>query len=100
MDSATGLSRSMNTPGLSALSFLTRSVKTLNPIGSYDMYAIKNVKTNKWVYGTDYRYHPPKQRTSMGCALIFESLEEAEIIFKNRKCGKDYKIVQIEIKEV
>lgn len=29
------------------------------------MYAIRNKKTGLWLYGTDYRYNPPHQRTSL-----------------------------------
>ena len=28
------------------------------------MYAIQNIRTGKFVYGTDYRFYPPHQRTS------------------------------------
>lgn len=28
------------------------------------MFAIQNQKTGKFLYGTDYRYNPPRQRTS------------------------------------
>lgn len=28
------------------------------------MFAIQNIKTGKFLYGTDYRYRPPHQRTS------------------------------------
>lgn len=56
------------------------------------MYAIINERTGKWVYGTDFERHT--QRTSYERALLFESLEDAELEFKRRRCGKDYKIVE------
>lgn len=56
------------------------------------MYGIINVRTRKWLYGTDFNRHT--QRTSYERALLFEDLEDAEIAFKHRKCGKDYRIVK------
>lgn len=64
------------------------------------MYAIKNKRTHKWVYGTDYRSYPNRQRTSKEKALTYASLEEALIDFEIRGCGKDYVIRQVEIVEV
>ncbi len=61
------------------------------------MYAIMNTKTNKWVYGTDYRYNPPRQRTSFEEALTFEELEDAQYNFKLRHCGKKYKIYRVHL---
>ena len=28
------------------------------------MFAIRNKKDKRWVYGTDYRYNPPRQKLS------------------------------------
>lgn len=59
-------------------------------------YAIQNQRTKKFVTGTDYRYHPPHQRTSEIVGLMFENEEIAMNAFKHRHCGKDYQIVEIE----
>ena len=57
------------------------------------MYAIYNVKTKQFVYGTDYRYYPRHQRTSLDQMLTYEDLRWAQIEFRDRGCGKDYRIV-------
>lgn len=64
------------------------------------MYAIKNIKTNQWVYGTDYRHNPHHQKTAYEQALTWENEVEINIDFKHRQCGKDYKIVEVELKEI
>jgi hypothetical protein len=61
------------------------------------MYAIQNIRTGKFVYGTDYRFYPPHQRTSKTKLLTYSSLAEAAHDFwVKRKCGKDYRIVVLE----
>lgn len=62
------------------------------------MFAIRNKKTNKWVWGTDYRYDPPHQRTDIDKALTFNSEESAKDALLNRRCGKEYEVVEVEIK--
>ncbi|MBQ3543427.1 MAG: hypothetical protein IJA34_00320 [Lachnospiraceae bacterium] len=67
------------------------------------MFAIINQKTDKFVYGTDYRYNPPHQRTSNKEMLTFPNKERAFFEFRNRQCGKDYAVVvlkKIEIKRI
>lgn len=67
------------------------------------MFAIINQKTDKFVYGTDYRYNPPHQRTSRREMLTFPNKEQAFFEFKHRQCGKDYAVValkKIEIKRI
>lgn len=59
------------------------------------MYAIINHKTEKFVYGTDYRYNPPHQRTSFNKMLTFSSRKEAENEMDLRKCNDDYTVVGI-----
>ena len=73
------------------------------------MYAIRNRKTKKGVYGTDYRMHHPRmkkresgpkffsyeQRTSFHKALIFGDRKEAELEFDIRGCGHNYEIVEV-----
>lgn len=57
------------------------------------MFAIQNIKTGKFLYGTDYRYFPPHQRTSRNQALTYDSLARAKADFRGRRCGKDYRVV-------
>lgn len=64
------------------------------------MYAIINVKTGKFVFGTDYRYHPCRQRTSKNCMLTYDSLYAVQTDFMSRKCGKDYKIAVLKSPEL
>lgn len=60
------------------------------------MFAIQNIKTGKFVYGTDYRCWPPHQRTSKKAMQCYKNLYFAKSDFLERKCGKDYKIVELE----
>ena len=61
------------------------------------MYAILNIRTGKFVYGTDYRFRPPQQRTSKTKMLTYSSLVEAAHDFLvRRKCCKDYRIGVLE----
>lgn len=64
------------------------------------MYAIRNKRTKKWVYGTDYRYSPRRQRTSFDRALTYKDYGHAEIDFMCRQCGKDYEIVPVVITDM
>ena len=70
------------------------------------MYAIINIKTKKFVYGTDYRHFRrvdsefPKsfnQRTSTDRALTYDSEEAAKSDMLIRGMGKDYRIVRIQL---
>ena len=57
-------------------------------------FCIMNKQTGKFVYGTDYRYSPPRQRTSDRQALTYSSkLEE-------RGCGRNYVVVQVKLEVV
>lgn len=60
-------------------------------------WAIVNKRTGKFVYGTDYRYSPRRQRTSAYKAILYDNRFSAEVDFENRECGKDYKIVPVQI---
>lgn len=68
------------------------------------MYAIMNIKTGKFVYGTDYTRHRNtrtyNQRTSKNKMLTYADLEEAKLAFKIRGCGNDYRIVVLKTIEV
>lgn len=61
------------------------------------MYAIKNQKTKKWLYGTDYT--TGRQRTAVDKVKIYGSRLDAELDLKVRKCGKDYIVVKVRIEE-
>lgn len=65
------------------------------------MFAIQNIKTGKFLYGTDFRYSSPHQRTSNTKMLTYSSIKEVAYDFwVNRKCGKDYRIVVLKSVEV
>lgn len=63
-------------------------------------YAIRSKRTKKWVYGTDYRYHPWHQRTSAEKALVFDDYKLAKLAFEARRCGKAYEIVPVRIEVI
>lgn len=68
------------------------------------MYAIQNIKTGKFVYGTDYRYGriggKYNQRTSKNKMLTYDDYYAAAEDFWHRGCGKDYRIVVLKTVEV
>lgn len=64
------------------------------------MFAIQNIKTGKFLYGTDYRYFPRHQRTSHNKMLTYENLSFAKADYMSRMCGKDYRIVCLKTVEV
>lgn len=68
------------------------------------MYAIMNIKTGKFVYGTVFRQRRNTraymQCTSKDQMLTYPTQEEAELAFKVRSCGKDYRIVVLKTIEV
>lgn len=60
-------------------------------------YAISNKRTGRWIYGTDYRYSPPHQRTSKDKALLFDDYKIANLAFEIRRCSKEYEIVPVKL---
>ncbi|MCQ2053522.1 MAG: hypothetical protein MJZ03_06295 [archaeon] len=62
------------------------------------MYAIRNIITGKFLYGTDYRYNPPHQRTSFKEMKTYESLAKAKSDLKHRRCNSNYQIVEVNVK--
>lgn len=60
-----------------------------------EFYAIRNKQTGRWVYGTDYRYHPRRQMTSENRFIVYPTLEAAKQDFKFRHCGKAYQICKL-----
>lgn len=62
-------------------------------------YAIKNERTGRFVYATDYGYHPPHQKTSRYRALLFEDYETADRVRKSRQCTSYYEVVPVIIME-
>lgn len=67
---------------------------------STKMFAIQNHRTGKFMFGTDYRYNPPRQRTSCDEMRTYYDLRDAVIDYNNRRCGKDYRIVVLKPVEV
>ena len=69
----------------------------------FGMWAIKNKRTGQWLTGTDYKRCYPEGRchqyTSNNKALTYDSRKGAENALLKRKCGKDYKVVSVELKE-
>lgn len=63
-------------------------------------YAIKNLKTGKFMWGTDYRYNPPHQRTSDKTAMLYPSYSSAALDFGLRRCGKHYDVVPVTVNEI
>ena len=51
------------------------------------MFAIQNIKTGKFVSGTDYRYFPRHQFTSFNKMLTYDNLSAAKADFNSRMCG-------------
>ena len=65
------------------------------------MFAIQNIKTGKFVYGTDYRYGKfPHQRTSTNQMVTYDTLWYAKRNFYYRRCGKNYRVVKLKPVEV
>lgn len=64
------------------------------------MFAIQNIKTGKFVYGTDYRYFPRHQHTSRTQMRTYNCLNLARADFISRGCGNDYRIVCLKSVEV
>lgn len=66
------------------------------------MYAIQNVKTGKFLFGTDFGYGPGscRQRTSLEQMVTFDCLRYAKADFLHRQCGEEYRIVRLKPPEV
>ena len=64
------------------------------------MYAIRNKRTGKWLYGTWHQDGRIIQRTSEDNAMIFESFEDAKYEFIARRCGKSYEIVPVRLEKL
>lgn len=64
------------------------------------MYAIRNKRTRKWVYGTWYQDGRVIQRTSDDRMLIFETEQDARDEYRYRRCGKCYEIVPVRVEEL
>ena len=64
------------------------------------MYAIRNKNTHKWLFGTDFTYHPHRQYTSSEKVLTWETESDARIEFIHRECGKSYEVVPVMLLEL
>ena len=61
-------------------------------------WAIMNRRTKWYVYGTDWdRNGPPVQRTHYDMALMFETEEVCRAAMRARRCGRDYKPVEVHL---
>lgn len=65
------------------------------------MYAIRNKKTKKYLYGTDYRYPHNHQMTSFDRCITFATFEDAVLQLRQRWCSdKLYEIVEVKLEVV
>ena len=66
------------------------------------MYAIQNIETSEFLYGTDFGYGPSscRQRTSLEQMMTFRGLFDAKVEFIRRQCGNGYRIVRVKTPEV
>lgn len=64
------------------------------------MYAIRNKRTRKWLYGTWYQDGRNVQRTSFDKAMLFDDYETAQLEFRLRHCGKCYEIVPVRLEVI
>lgn len=66
------------------------------------MYAIQNIGTGEFLFGTDFGYGPDscRQRTSLEQMLTYDRLRYAKVDFIHRQCGNDYRIVRLKTPEV
>jgi hypothetical protein len=63
------------------------------------MFAIMKKKTGEFVYGTDYRYSPPRQKVNKDQMITYDEKIYADADFLNRRCSKaSYKVVKISVK--
>ena len=64
------------------------------------MYAIRNTRTKKWIYGTWWQSGRVVQRTATNRALVFAEYEDAKTALCWRRVGKDYEIVPVRLVEI
>lgn len=61
------------------------------------MWAIRNKRTGKWLYGTWRQDVRIIQRTSENRALLLSTEEDALYEMRIRKCGKSYEAVPVRL---
>lgn len=62
------------------------------------MYAIRNKRTKKWLFKTDFERGVAKHRTSENKAIIYPTYESADCEFKLRGCSaREFEIVHVEL---
>lgn len=61
------------------------------------MWAIRNKRTGKWLFGTWWQNGRVIQRTSDDMAMTFETEEYAKNEMRYRRYGKDYEAVPVRI---
>ena len=60
------------------------------------MFAIMNIKTNEFLYGTDRNNSPWYQKTSKARMLTYPDKGQAFFDFCMRKCDGDFRVVELE----
>ena len=60
-------------------------------------YAIWNNKYKKWLYGTDFRCNPYRQILNEDTPKLWAEEMSALWEFERRGCGKEYKVVLVEV---
>jgi len=67
-----------------------------------DVYAIQNIETGEFLYGTDFGHGPDscRQKTGLEHMLTFDSLRYAKVEFIRRQCDISYRIVRVKRSEV
>lgn len=61
------------------------------------MWAIRNKRTKKWVYGTWWQDGRDIQRTSDDMARLYDDYESASADMRHRRCGKEYELVPVKL---
>ena len=64
------------------------------------MYAIRNKRTKRWLYGTWHQDGRIVQRTATDKAMLFDDFSVAKAEFEIRRCGKNYEIVPVRLVEM
>lgn len=66
------------------------------------VYAIQNIQTGEFLFGTDFGYGIGfnRQRTSLDQMVTYDCLRYAKADFLRRQCGEDYRIVRVKRPEV
>ena len=65
------------------------------------MFAIRSKKDKRWVYGTDYRYNPPRQKLSYEEVKIYKDEATALVDARFRQINfNKYQLVSVGLIEL